>query len=155
PDGLREAAARIAGYVFHDLTTPLGGKLAQSRLAQIAAKETPFRTFGSYTVWFPRGLLLRVAARSACHRLLGWWQDSPEDTQWQRIIREACDAQLADPRWQVSALRQRIEEAATSSTEGTPSQALTAFLSSLEAQSNLNVAKDDPAGWCRQAMENV
>jgi hypothetical protein len=155
PGGLRETAARMAGYVFHDLTTPLGGRLAQSRLAQRAADDTPFRTFGSYTVWFPRGLLLRVAARTACHRLLGWWQKSDDDPEWQRIIHEVCDRRLADPRWRPEAVRQRIEEMATTSSEGTPSQALTSFLVNLEAQSNMAIAHSDPAGWCRQAMESV
>ncbi len=39
----------------------------------------PFRSFGTYGVWFPRGLLLHLAARGACQRILEEWQTATLD----------------------------------------------------------------------------
>ena len=40
--------------------------------------RSPFRAFGTYGVWFPRGLLLRSAAQKVCLRLLKEWaEDAP------------------------------------------------------------------------------
>lgn len=154
-DGLKESAARMAGYLFHDLTTPLGGRLTGSRLSQRLNQETPFRSFGTYSVWFPRGLLLRVAARSACDRLLEAWLTTREDAAWLEAIAEACDRRLAEPRWHLEQIQRAIEDAAATGAEGHPQQALTAFLATLQVQADSMVALEDPVGWCRQALERV
>ena len=60
--------SQMGNYLFHELTTPLSLRLDQSRLKRNAV--APFRSLGTFGVWFPRGLLLRLAARSACQRLL-------------------------------------------------------------------------------------
>ncbi len=63
PDARRDAMAHLGSYLFHELTTPLGLRLERLRLSR---GVLPFRSFGTYGVWFPRGLLLRLAARRAC-----------------------------------------------------------------------------------------
>src|SRR5262249_31945351 len=72
PEARRNAVAHLGSYLFHELTTPLGLRLDQSRLAPAESKlsATRFRSFGTYAVWFPRGLLLRMAARGACKRVV-------------------------------------------------------------------------------------
>ena len=54
----RDCISHLAGYVAHDLTTPLGHALEQIRNKPTGFGKSPFRTFGTYGVWFPRGLLL-------------------------------------------------------------------------------------------------
>jgi len=54
------------GYVSHDLTTPLGTALEQVSRATGRLQPQPVRSFGTYGVWFPRGLLLRSAAQKIC-----------------------------------------------------------------------------------------
>src|SRR5205807_4484962 len=78
PEALEGAVAHLGSYLFHELTTPLGLRLDQLRHEEeddgsgqaAGGLATPFRSFGTYAVWFPRGLLLRLAARTACRRLL-------------------------------------------------------------------------------------
>ena len=155
PEVLRETTARMAGYVFHDLTTPLGTRISQSRLAQRMKQETPFRTFGTYTVWFPRGLMLRVAARGACQQLLNAWQTPSDDPDWQDAICQACDHRLEESPWELESLLRRIEETAAAGPDGPPTQAITAFLTEIEMQAGLAIATEDPTIWCRQAIERV
>src|SRR5262249_28960136 len=62
----RDVISHLAGYVAHDLTTPLGPALEQIRQRPASFGRSPFRSFGTYGVWFPRGLLLRAAAQKIC-----------------------------------------------------------------------------------------
>src|SRR5262249_25620018 len=79
PESRRDAMAHLGTYLFHDLTPPLGIRLDQSRLRR-GQESSPFRSLGTYAVWFPRGLLLRLAAREACRRLIEIWQDVGDPT---------------------------------------------------------------------------
>src|SRR5207237_76006 len=54
--------------------TPLGIRLDHVRVRR-DQEASPFRSLGTHAVWFPRGLLLRLAAREACRRLIEQWQD--------------------------------------------------------------------------------
>ncbi|HLJ97361.1 MAG TPA: hypothetical protein VKU02_29650, partial [Gemmataceae bacterium] len=80
PEAVRDAVAHLGSYLFHDLTTPLGLRLDRCRQLPAPAGATNFRSFGTYAVWFPRGLLLRLAARNACRQLLEEWQAVGEVT---------------------------------------------------------------------------
>ena len=71
PDSLRECIARLATYLTHDIATPLGADLDRRREAEPPPQAVPFRSFGTATVWYPRGLLLHVAARMACAAYAG------------------------------------------------------------------------------------
>ena len=74
PDALRDAVAHLGSYLFHEITTPVGMRLEAARHQRGASDATRFRSFGTYAVWFPRGLMLRMAAREACQRIMDEWQ---------------------------------------------------------------------------------
>ncbi len=76
PEARRDAMAHLGSYLFHELTTPLGTRLERTRISR---GVLPFRSFGTYGVWFPRGLLLHLAARGACQRVLEQWQTASLD----------------------------------------------------------------------------
>jgi hypothetical protein len=180
PEARRDAMAHLGSYLFHELTTPLGTRLERMRRSRAVL---PFRSFGTYAVWFPRGLLLHLAARGACQRLLEQWQattldeyvvisdkhaPAPVDNVSDlnsfvdnlRItahdLLEAAQARvLADPELQTDALANRILELAANQLEGSPRELLTRLLASIEEQSQQMVAQDDPGAWARQALTRV
>jgi hypothetical protein len=169
PDALDDAVSHLGSYLFHELTTPLGLRLdhvrhaAESdRAAVVGALTTPFRSFGTYAVWFPRGLLLRMAARKACQRLIdGWLAQADRDlpSELQSHVAEVCEDILAQPEFKAEALQARIEQATAlpslTELEATPGEALTRFLATLEEQSQQTVAAEDPGNWARQAVGRV
>src|SRR5581483_3826108 len=79
PDSRRDATAHLSSYLFHELTTPLGLRLDQVRQRR-QTELAPFRSLGTYSVWFPRGLMLQLAARGACARIFEEWQTAGEPT---------------------------------------------------------------------------
>jgi serine/threonine protein kinase len=73
-----DCIANLAGYVIHDLTTPLGATLEKVRRAGPGHGRSPFRQFGTFGLWYPRGLVIREAARQLCAELvLGWGNPTP------------------------------------------------------------------------------
>ncbi len=158
PEALRDTVAHLGSYLFHELTTPLGLRLDALRQIQPGTSPTPFRSFGTYAVWFPRGLMLRLAARQACKRLIEDWM-APDQPAAPAELEAACARALADPGLRPEALSARIEESARSTSHtdlgGTPAEALTSMLATLEEQSQQAVAQDDPGNWARQAMNKV
>jgi hypothetical protein len=152
PEALRDAVAHLGSYLFHELTTPLGLRLEASRLADPGDTATIFRSFGTYAVWFPRGLLLRLAARMACARLLADWQELGPASAFAEV-EAACARALADPDLRFDSICKHVEESATGSLDGKPlSAALTQVLSTIEEQSFQAVAQDDPGNWAKQAV---
>src|SRR5206468_9589502 len=95
PGALRDAVAHLGSYLFHELTTPLGLRLDRSRHLPVPAGATAFRSFGTYAVWFPRGLLLRLAARQACRKLCDEWQAGGTPTA-SAEVEAACARALTD-----------------------------------------------------------
>lgn len=96
-EAFRDCISHLAAYVSHDITTPLGGGLEKLRNRPIPVGRTPFRSFGTFGVWFPRGLLLRSAARQLCVRYLRRWTNGlhnnlPADAE--KLLNDI----LADPR---------------------------------------------------------
>jgi serine/threonine protein kinase len=179
PSARRDALAHLGSYLFHELTTPLGTRLEQARHKR---GMFPFRSFGTYGVWFPRGLLLHLAARGACRRLLEQWQAAnldehaiipdkhvapPEDSDDARVadsnaritahdLLEAAQARvLADSELQADALANRILDLASQQLEGSPRELLTRLLTGIEEQSQQMMAQDDPGAWARQALTRV
>jgi serine/threonine protein kinase len=182
PQARQEAIAKLGSYLFHELTTPLGPRLDDLRVPVEGAVRpyhetaglTPFRSFGTYAVWFPRGLLLRLAARSACARLLEEWSATEEsrspmpDARFPDAIcppqsslpqppevEAACARALADPALAPEALRQRLEELAGPALEAQPTEVLNRLLSQLEEQSWQSGGPDDIGNWARQAVSRV
>jgi hypothetical protein len=154
PDALRDAVAHLGSYLFHELTTPLGLRLHRCRQLPAPAGATTFRSFGTYAVWFPRGLLLRLAARQACRELLEEWQTEGEPTA-QAEVEAACARVLADVELRPEARGVHLEEAVCPSLGGTPAEALTSLLTKLEEQCEQSVALEDPGNWARQALLRV
>jgi hypothetical protein len=167
PDALDGVISHLGSYLFHELTTPLGLRLDQLRHDLTAANGhaavlTPFRSFGTYAVWFPRGLLLRQAARRACKRLIEGWI-APDETQVNAAaadrIAAVCDAIGNRPELMPEALALQVEKstaAASLSELGTTlAEGLTGLLAGVEEQSLQSIAQDDPAGWGRQALSRV
>jgi hypothetical protein len=154
PQMFRDTVAQLGSYLFHELTTPLGSRLDQLRQVPPPAGVTPFRSFGTHAIWFPRGLLLRMAGRHACLRLLDLWQ-AEEPSGVGAELEAACARILADNRLRTESIVSQLEEAARSTLGGSPSEVLTAFLASLEDQSLQGIAQDDPGNWAKQAVFKV
>jgi hypothetical protein len=178
PEARRDMVAHLGSYLFHERLTPLGARLERERLAPSGSWNGPavaFRSFGTHAVWFPRGLLLRLAARRAVATLVRQWAQA-EDESGVRVqladpslnqlgsgsspqadpVEAACARTLSDPHLQPGALTQRIEEVAKGFLEGqTPPQALQALLAALEEQCWQFGGPDNPAAWAASALNRV
>ncbi len=159
PEGRRDAMAHLGSYLFHELTTPLGIRLDACRRRRPTSEATPFRSLGTYSVWFPRGLMLRLAARVACLKLIQQWQaegepmDGEDDAPvYAKAELEAASARLlSDPALDADALMGCLSVMASEEMGGGPSDLLTRLLSALEEQAQQAVAQDDPgAGRARR-----
>jgi eukaryotic-like serine/threonine-protein kinase len=170
PDALDETVAHLGSYLFHELTTPVGLRLDQLRMADqfgdagpaAGALSVPVRSFGTYAVWFPRGLLLHLAARQACRRLTETWvaADTTELTPEvcsaiERTVRNFTELPDLTPK----AIAKRIEQLAQAGTPTdagtTPGEVLAGVLAKLEEQALQPVAQTDPGNWARQALGRV
>lgn len=155
PEGRRDALSHLGSYLFHELTTPLGLRLDHARGKRHPAAA--FRGLGTFGVWFPRGLLLRLAAREACLRLFDEWQSSgsgltgPE----QSVLDAAVARVLADPELRPESLAGRIDAYAAEHLDSPPREVLTKLLCTFEEQSSQQLAQDDPGSWARQTLSRV
>lgn len=169
PQALEDVISHLGSYVFHETTTPLGNRLERLRLAGMREADpsnsfnAPFRSLGTYAVWFPRGLLLRLAARLACRKLIETWLTTDE-TQLATgnllvQIEATCQAIVADPKLTDEALLPVVEEATRAAhlteLDATPAEAIAGVLSSLQEQSTQPIAQEDPGNWTRQAFNRV
>lgn len=170
PQAMEESIAHLGNYLFHELTTPLGLRLDNVRHHDAPGESgpppgllpAPLRSFGTYAVWFPRGLLLHVAARQACKRLIEQWI-AVGPTALNEEERAAIHAYTAkverQPDFEPNAMAQRIEKAVQAGTptdQGTtPGEVLTSMLAKLEEQISQPIAQDDAANWTRQALSRV
>ncbi len=159
PESRRDALAHLGSYLFHEMTTPLGLRLDGLRLKRADGDSVPFRSLGTYGIWFPRGLLLRLAAQRVCQRLLEQWQAPVKEDLLlgeEGALLEGVQARvLADPELLPESLSRRVGEAAAIPTEGEPGEALTRLLASIEEQSRQMIALDDPGAWAHQALTRV
>ncbi|AWM38459.1 Tubulin-like protein [Gemmata obscuriglobus] len=150
----RDCLSHLAGYVSHDMTTPLGPALQQMRTRPVGFDRSPFRSFGTYGVWFPRGLLLRAAAQKICVGLLREWKSdaNPLDpTSVQHTVNRAT----ADPRLKPDAVRGQLEQEAVRGQEGGPGDQIERWLNGLEAQLNSTGRRPDAAAWSRAVWEQA
>jgi len=146
PAAAAECAERLAAYLCLDLTTPLGAELDRGRLASPGL----FRAFGTGGVWFPRGLLLRSAARLVCERLLQQWQaPGPVFTPF---VEELCQRALADPALQPAQIVAQINETVRAS-GAAPNELAGQLLKSLESKL-LSADLSTPA-WARDSFDAV
>ena len=151
PDSPSQCAAHLASYLVQDLTSPLGSELDKRRDAAQPMGRTPFRSFGSAGIWFPRGLMLRSAARLMCQRLLLDWQDAGPLHSYKPVDDLTAKMQ-STPALQPDAVTARLEKVATAG-----GASFTDSLSGLmaEFESELPGAVDDAAGWAKRALERV
>jgi serine/threonine protein kinase len=133
PAAHRDCIAHLGNYLNHELTTALGNRLEQERNVPPGG-ATVFRSLGTHSIWFPRGLLLRVAARYVCDRLIGDWQDPNYEANSPAIDSICADA-LSDPGLSWESLAAQIEKAARS-TEGTPPEIVSRLLAGLNEEAN-------------------
>ena len=129
----RDCVSHLAGYVSHDMTTPLGAALEQARAQPVGFDRSPFRTFGTYGVWFPRGLLLRAAAQKICLSLLKEWKTDAAPADFEPVKRVVTEA-ATDPRLKPESVRQQIEEEAVRGADGGPADQIERWLIGLEGQ---------------------
>lgn len=150
----RDCLSHLAGYVSHDMTTPLGPALEQMRTKPVGFDRSPFRAFGTYGVWFPRGLLLRAAAQKICVSLLREWKNdaAPLDpTPVQHTVTRATN----DPRLKPDAVRAQLEAETVRGPEGGPGDQIERWLNGLEAQLNTAGRRPDAALWSRNVWEQA
>ncbi|HEY1188825.1 MAG TPA: hypothetical protein VGE74_14315, partial [Gemmata sp.] len=150
----RDCLSHLAGYVSHDLTTPLGPALEQMRAQPVGFDRSPFRSFGTYGVWFPRGLLLRAAAQKICLALLKEWKadQTPLDTT---PLQQTVGRATGDPRLKPDAVRAQIEAEAVRGAEGGPGDQIERWLTGLEAQLSGPGRRPDAAVWSRNVWEQA
>ncbi len=167
PDALDETVAHLGSYLFHELTTPLGLRLEHLRQEDGINESGPsmgqmavsLRSFGTYAVWFPRGLMLNVASRHACKRLIDQWiaTDAPPSTgELQTSIHAVVQRYAEHADLSGGALAKHIDNHAHAGAPGevntTPGEVLSRMLSKLEDQVAQSIAQEDPGNWCKQAM---
>src|SRR5262249_11390744 len=150
----RDCISHLAGYVAHDLTTPLGSALEQLRRRPQGFHRSPFRGFGTYGVWFPRGLLLRAAAQKICTSLIREWHLDAPPHQPERI--EAVVNQIvADPRLKPDAVQKPIEQEAPRGPEGGPAEQIERWLTGLEGQIESTARRQEAGVWARNVWDQA
>ena len=150
----RDCLATLAGYVSHDLTTPLGPALEQLRARVVGFDRSPFRSFGTYGVWFPRGLLLRAAAQKICLKLLKEWKVDavPADPG---PVQEVVSYAMSDSRLAPETVCAQIEQEWIRGAEGGPSDQIERWLGGLDAQVGTTGRHPDAGAWSRVVWEQA
>ena len=152
PAAHRDCIAHLGNYLNHELTTALGNRLHLERSVPYTG-ATVFRSLGTHSIWFPRGLLLRVAARFVCDRLIAEWQE-PNYEPDSPVIESICAGALSDPGLSWDSLAAQIEKAARS-TEGTPPEIVNRLLGELGEEANRPEIITNPGPWAQRAIEKV
>ena len=170
PDAMEETVAHLGSYLFHELTTPLGLRLENLRQEDELNESGPamgqmsvsLRSFGTYAVWFPRGLMLNLAARHACKRLIDQWiatDTMPSVGELQTAIHTVVERYSQHANLVGGSLAKQIDEQANAGAAGevnaTPGELLSRMLAKLEDQLVQSVAQEDAGNWCKQAMSRI
>lgn len=155
PAALRDTLAHVGSYLFHDLTTPLGLRLDRGRQKTPPPSATRFRSFGTYSVWFPRGLMLRLAARQAILKLLDNWQAGGSAALNAAEVKAACAAAWSEAGLNPEAMVPRVREASQGVFDGGIDSMLGALQADLEEQTVQPRAANDPVGWARETVRSV
>lgn len=181
PEARHDVIAHLGQYLFQDLITPLGAKLEHERSSKPPqawdGPATAFRTLGTHAVWFPRGLLLRLAARLSLGNLVGQWTDEEQNNdvgfgpryaglggnlavvgnnRGMKEVDAAFSRVLAEPGLQPATLTLRMEEMAAKFLDGMgPTAALAQLLQGVEEQCWQYGGPDNPGSWATQALARV
>jgi len=152
-DAVRDAVAHLATYVGSEISSPLGPTMERARRTAFAAQKPGFRSFGTATVWFPRGMLLRVAARRAVARLIEVWSAAVLPKSIDGLER-LCASVLSDPGLRWESLCSELNRLAVT-TSGCPVEATEQFIESLEREVGTPIAADNPGAWSADALERI
>lgn len=150
PDAHRDAVAHLANYLNHEMTTQVGARLELQR-QPVAGSSTTFRSFGTQSIWFPRGLLLRAAARTVCDRLVQDWQHQ-EMLGATAEVDAVCARALTDSGLQWEHLAQQLERSALSA-EGTPTEIVARLLVEMTEDAERTEVVNNPGFWAQHAVE--
>jgi len=150
----RDCMSHLSGYVAHDMTTPLGLALEKLRSKPSSFGVSPFRGFGTYGVWFPRGLLLRSAAQRICRKLMTEWrsEDAPTDASSVDFLITQI---TGDARLKPEAIQSQIEREATRGSDGGPSEQIERWLTGLEGQVENSNRRNDAGVWARNVWDQA
>jgi len=151
----RDVVSHLAGYVSHDLTTALGPALEPIRAAPPEFGRSPFRGFGTYGVWFPRGLLLRTAAQKICTKLVREWHADARPTATGVKIDLLVTQVMGDPRLKPDAVQQQIEREVPRGPEGTPADQIERWLHGLEGQVEGTGRRAETGAWAKSAWDQA
>ena len=150
----RDCMSHLSGYVAHDLTTPLGPALEQIRRKPAAFGMSPFRGFGTYGVWFPRGLLLRAAAHRICRDLVARWK--AEEPPAQSVPVDLLVAQaMGESRLKPDAVQAQIEREAVRGQEGGPADQIERWLTGLEGQIDAPSRRAESGAWAHNVWDQA
>jgi hypothetical protein len=150
----RDCVSHLAGYVSHDLTTPLGPALEAIRSTPTEFGRSPFRGFGTYGVWFPRGLLLRTAAQRICTRLIKEWQADGTPHATTKIDLLVTQI-MGDPRLKPEAVQRLIEQEMPRGPEGTLAEQIERWLHGLEGQIEGSGRRAEAGAWAKNAWDQA
>ena len=153
PQAFDDCVAHLATYLTQELTAPLGFELEHLREIPHDPDRTPFRSFGTYSIWFPRGLLLRAAARQMCHRLIEDWQET--NTSIAPVyLDEICKQSLSNPELQLDQIGPQLDLAATTDRSSLV-HTVSKMLTRLESELPQVVNRNDIGEWAQQAFETA
>ena len=153
-NAFRDCVSHLAGYVAHDMTTPLGHELEKMRLEKPAYERTPFRTFGTYGVWFPRGLMLRAAAQRIGLNLLKAWRDAAAASET-KPVEQLFQKITTDPRLTAAQVEEQLEQEFTRGPDGAVGEQLDRWLTGLQGQITPNTRANDAAKWSRSVWDQA
>ncbi|MCZ2341144.1 MAG: tubulin-like doman-containing protein, partial [Bacteroidales bacterium] len=145
-EAFRDCLSHLAAYMAHDLTTPLGTGLEQIRQQQPPPGRTPFRGFGTFGVWYPRGLLLRSAARQLCVHMIREWVGPLPPTPPPEAV-AILNRILADTRLTPESLQEFIACESATSQEGNPVERIGQWVQSLAGHAESASRRPDPFSW--------
>jgi serine/threonine protein kinase len=152
----RRCLSRLASYVSNELTTTLGPALDAHRSRPVALGRTPFRTFGVYSLWYPRGLLLRAAAQRLCAQLVRRWGEEGE-AECEEAIAHTVERITNDERLSLSTSEQQEKGEVRSPVPEVASMAesLKRWLQELDQQWSAAAKAGQGATWARQVWEQT
>lgn len=153
-EAFRDCVSHLSGYVAHELTTPLGGGLEDVRRVPPPPGRTPFRGFGTFGVWFPRGLLLRSAARQTCIEVFRTWAAVPEHGPPPETAAVA-EAILADQRLTADSVQTFIVNESARGPGGNPVEVAWKWVQTVSDQIDTVARRSDGANWAIAAWDQA
>jgi serine/threonine protein kinase len=151
----RRCLSRLASYVSNELTTLLGPALEAHRSRPLALGRTPFRTFGVYSLWYPRGLLLRAAAQRLCAQLLRRWGEEGEPS-CEEAIAQAVARITNDERLSLTIEQQgKVEVRSAVVDISSVTEPLKKWLHELDQQWSAVAKAGQGVTWTRQVWEQT